>query len=105
MTVYRDGVEPSDEAVDTFFKVMNQTLDDLPEFSSVANKDKQAFNNMLIGFSGLLLAGYVEGKQNNDAATLKLYSQLAGELVKMVLKVEADRLQLKDGFIVIVLIL
>ena len=102
MTVYRDGGEPSDEAVDMFFKVMNQTLDDLPEFATVANKDKQAFNNMLIGFSGLLLAGYVEGKQNNDAATLKLYSQLAGELVKMVLKVEPDRLQVKDGFIVIV---
>jgi len=101
MTVYRDAEEPSDQAVDTFFKIMNQALDDMPEFATVANKDKQAFNNMLVGFSGLLLAGYTEGKQNNDAATLKLYSQLAGELIKMVLKVEPDRLQLKDGFIVI----
>lgn len=56
----------------------------------------------MIGFAGLLLAGYVEGKQANDAATLKLYSQLAGELIKMVLKIEPERLQLKDGFIVII---
>jgi len=102
MTVYRDGTEPSDEAAETFYKVMNQTLDDLPEFATVSNKDKQAYNNVMIGFAGLLLAGYTEGKQSNDAAALKLYSQLAGELIKMVLKVEPDRLQLKDGFIVIV---
>lgn len=102
MTVYRDGAEPTDEAVETFFKVMSQSIDDLPEFAKVSNKDKQAYNNVMIGFAGLLLAGYVEGKQANDAATLKVYSQLAGELLKMVLKVEPDRLQIKDGFIVIV---
>ncbi|MDI1240297.1 MAG: hypothetical protein PSX80_00055 [bacterium] len=102
MTVYRDGAEPPDEAVETFYRVMNQSLDDMPEFGKVSNKEKQAYNNVMIGFAGLLLAGYMEGKQNNDAATLKLYSQLAGELIKMVLKVEPDRLQLKDGWIVIV---
>lgn len=102
LTVYRDGAEPSDEAVDVFFKAVNYALDDMPEFAAVPNKDKQAFNNVMIGFSGLLLAGYTEGTQNNDAATLKLYSQLAGELIKMVLKVEPDRLQVKDGYIVII---
>jgi len=102
MTVYRDGTEPSDQAVETFYRVMNQSLDDMPEFATVSNKDKQAYNNVMIGFAGLLLAGYMEGKQSNDAASLKVYSQLAGELIKMVLKVEPDRLQLKDGFIVIV---
>ncbi|MEO5857684.1 MAG: DUF6683 family protein [Pyrinomonadaceae bacterium] len=102
MTVYRDGTEPSDDAAETFYRVMNQSLDDLPEFATVPNKDKQAYNNVMIGFAGLLLAGYMEGKQSKDAATLKVYSQLAGELIKMVLKVEPDRLLLKDGFIVIV---
>ena len=99
LTVYRDGAEPSDEAVDAYFKAVNYALDDIPEFANVPNKDKQAFNNVMIGFSGLLLAGYTEGKRNNDAATLKLYSQLAGELIKMVLKVEPERLRLKDGVI------
>ncbi len=102
MTVYRDGTEPTEEAADTFYRVMNQSLDDVPEFAKASNKEKQAYNNVMIGFAGLLLAGYVEGKQTNDAAALKVYSQLAGELIKMVLKVEPDRLQIKDGFIVIV---
>ena len=67
MTVYRDADEPSDEAANNYYRNINFALDDTPEFGTLANKDKQAFNNMLIGFSGFLLAGYTEGKQNNDA--------------------------------------
>lgn len=102
MTVYRDTEEPSEKAVNTLYTVINQSVDQIPDFASTPNKDKQAFNNLMIGFSGLLLAGYTEGKQNQDAETLKLYSQLAGELIKMVLKIEPDRLRIKDGMIVIV---
>src|SRR5688572_22924638 len=73
MTVYRDAEEPSDEAVQTYFKVVNAALDEMPEFAKVSNREKQNFNDMVIGFGGLLLAGYVEGKQNNDAATIETY--------------------------------
>jgi len=46
---------------------------------------------MLIGFSGLLLAGYLEGRQDNDPATLAAYRQLPGELMKLVLKIDPER--------------
>ena len=69
MTAYHNAEVPSDEAIHTYYKVMNVALDEIPEFATVANKDKQAFDNMLIGFGGMLLAVYSEGKQNNDAAT------------------------------------
>ena len=70
MTVYHNAEEPSDEAVSTYYKVMNAALDEIPEMATAANKDKQGFNNMLIGFSGMLLAVYSEAKQNNDANAL-----------------------------------
>jgi len=100
MTVYRDAEEPSDDAVNNYFNVVNSTLDEMPEFAAVTNKDKQSFNNMLVGFGGLLLAGYTEGKQNNDAATIANYQKLAGMLIQMVLKTSPDNLRIENGQIV-----
>ena len=101
LVVYRDIEEPSAEAANDYFKVVNAALDEIPEFASVANKDKQGFNNMLIGFSGLLIAGYVEGKQNNDTATLASYKKLAGMLIEMVLKTDPENIRVEDNQILL----
>ena len=101
MTVYRDAEEPSDEAVAAYYKIVNAALDDMPEFANVSNKDKQNFNNMAIGFAGLLLAGYTEGKENNDAATIDSYKKLAGGLIQLVLKANPDNLRIENGQIVL----
>jgi len=100
MTAYHNAEVPSDEAVNTYYKVMNVALDEMPELATVASKDKQAFNNMLIGFSGMLLAVYTEGKQNNDANELATSKKLAGMLIEMVLKTEPENLRIEDGQIV-----
>jgi hypothetical protein len=99
LNVYWDE-EPSDEAANDYFKVLNTALDEIPEFATVANKDKQGFNNMLIGFSGLLTAGYLEGKQNNNADTLASYKKLAGMLIEMVLKTHPENIRIENGQIV-----
>ena len=100
MTAYHNAEVPSDEAVNTYYRVMNVALDEIPEFATVANKDKQAFNNMLIGFSGMLLAVYSEGKQNNNADTLATSKKLAGMLIEMVLKTDPENLRIENGQIV-----
>ena len=100
MTAYHNAEVPSDEAVNTYYQVMNVALDEIPEWASVANKDKQAFNNMLIGFSGMLLAIYEEAKQNNDANALATSKKLAGMLVEMVLKTDPENLRVENGQIV-----
>ena len=100
MTVYHDAEVPSDEAVNTYYKVMNVALDEIPELATVANKDKQAFNNMLIGFSGMQLAVYTEAKQNNDAAELATSKKLAGMLIELVLKTDPQNLRIENGQIV-----
>ncbi len=56
---------------------------------------------MLIGFSGLLLAGYLEGKQNNNADTLASYKKLAGMLVEMVLKTDPENIRVEDNQIML----
>ena len=100
MTAYHNADEPSDEAVNTYYKVMNVALDEIPEFAAVTNKDKQAFNNMLIGFSGMLLAIHTEAKQNNDANALATSKKLAGMLIEMVLKTDPENLRTENGQIV-----
>ena len=100
MTVYHDAQEPSEEAVQAYYKMMNVVLDEMPELDKAANKDKQGFNNMLIGFGGMLLAVYSEAKQNDDAATLEKSKKLAGMLIEMVLKTDPENLRLENGQIV-----
>ena len=101
MTVYHDAEEPSDEAVDNYFKAVNIALDEIPEFGKLPNKDKQGFNNMLIGFSGIMLATYSEAKQSNDPDTLATSKKLAAMLIEMVLKADPENIRIENGQIVI----
>src|SRR5688572_30509734 len=97
MTVYHDAEEPSAEATNNYFKSVNSALDEIPEYATVANKDKQGFNNMSVGFSGMLLAVYSEAKQNNDANALATTKKLAGMLIEMVLKADPENLRIENG--------
>jgi hypothetical protein len=98
---YHDAGEPSDEAAAAFFKLINATLDEIPELGRASNKDKQGFNDMAVGFAGLLVAGYVEAKQNNDAASLALNKKLAEMMIQMILKTDPQNVRLENGSIVI----
>lgn len=100
MTVYHDTEAPTDEAAEAYYKVVNAALDEMPEFATITNKDKQNYNNMMVAFGGLLLAGYVEGKQAGDAATIENYRKLAGGLIQLVLKTDPENLRIENGQIV-----
>lgn len=101
-TVYHDtSEEPSDEMVDALYQAINQSLDEVPEFGKMANRDKQGLYNTLIAFAGIPLATYAEGKQSGDAATIKVAGQLAAQMLKLVLKIDADRIKISQGSITI----
>ena len=100
MTVYHDAGEPTDDAVDAHYRILNTAIDETPGFAGVSNQNKQGFNDVMIGFGGILLAGYSEGKQNADAETLANYRKLAGMLIEMILKTDPERLRLENGQIV-----
>jgi hypothetical protein len=97
MTVYHNAEEPSDEAANTYYKVMNLALDEIPDMATAANKDKQGLNNTLVGFSGMLLAIHSEAQQNNDADALAKSKKLAGMLIEMVLKTDPEHLRVENG--------
>lgn len=98
-TIYHEAEEPSDETVETLFYAINQSLDEIPEFGRMPNREKQKLYNTLIGMAAIPLATYTEGKGNGDAATIKTARQLAGELIKIVLKVEPDKVRFANGTI------
>ena len=100
MTVYHAADEPGEAAVDSHFKNLNAALDEVPDFAAISDKEKQRFNNVMIGFAGILLAGYSEGKQNKDAETMAGYKKLAGMMIEMVLKTDPENLRMENGQIV-----
>ncbi len=101
MTVYHDAEEPSADAANVYYKAVNSALDEMPDLAKATNKEKQAFNNVLIGFSGILLAGYSEGKQNNDATVLASNKKLAGMLIEMILKTNPENFKIENNRIVV----
>jgi hypothetical protein len=101
MTVYHDGDEPSADAANNYFKAVNSALDEMPDLAKATNKEKQAFNNVLIGFSGILLTGYTEAKQTNNAETLDSSKKLAGMLIELILKTNPENITIKDNQIAV----
>jgi len=97
VTVYRDGPEPSESGADNFFNGFSQVIDSVPEFAKIPNREKQDYYNKLIGFSGLLLAGYNEGKQANNRETIGAYKQIAGMLIEMILKTDPNNIKVSGG--------
>lgn len=95
-TIYHGSDEPSDDTVSALYQAINQSIDDVPEFGKMTNRDKQGLYNTLIAFAGIPLAAYTEGQQRKDEATVKVASQIAGQLIELVLKVEADKVRLQQ---------
>ena len=92
-TVYHDSAEPSDETVKAIYEAANQSIDSVPDFAKASNKDKTTINDLFVGFSALPLATYMEAKQSGDAETLKTARTLAGEMIKLVLKTDPEKLK------------
>ncbi len=96
--VYHDDPEPSEEALDNLWDGLDEVLAELPEMSQMSDRDKQEMYDTLISFSGLVLAGYMNGKETNDPATQQAYRLLAGSLIQTVLQISPDEMRFgRDG--------
>jgi hypothetical protein len=96
-TVYHDAPEPGDETSEIVYNAVTASIDSLPDFAAASNKDKQTLYNTLIGFTAIPFATYVEGKQNGDTATVTTASKLAGEMIKLVLKIDPEKVKFESG--------
>lgn len=96
-TIYHEAAEPDDATANALFESINQAIDEVPDFGTASNKDKQAMYNLLIGFAGIPLATYTEGKNNNDAETVSAARQLAGKMIEIVLKTDPAKVRFDQG--------
>jgi hypothetical protein len=100
VTIYHDAPEPDTAGIDAQFKAINASIDQIPEFASMPNREKQSFQNMMIGFGGMLLAIYTEGKESGNADTIANAKKLAGMLIEMVLKADPENIRIENNRIV-----
>jgi hypothetical protein len=100
ITVYHDAEEPSPAGLESYYRSVNASIDQIPGFESIPNREKQNFQNTMIGFGGMLIAVYTEGKQNNDPRTLAAAKKLAGVLIEMVLKTDVQNIKVENGLVV-----
>ena len=97
VTVYHDAPEPSEEATENLFLALDAMFNEMPEMANVPNKDKQFLHDTFIGFSGLVLAGYMQAKETKDQQTLKQYRQIAGALLQEILKINPDKVSFEGN--------
>lgn len=97
VTVYHNDPEPSDAAVDQLWDGLNDTLNGLPEMSKLSDAEKQEMYEMLVACGGLVWAGHVYTKESGDANAAAVYRQLAGELIRTVLKSDPEKLRFNSG--------
>ena len=101
VTVYNDAPEPSDEASENLADALSELMSENPQITQLSNRNKQGLHDRLVYVSGLILAGYVNGKQTNDAASLQAFRLLAGVCLQSVLQIEPQRLRFNDNGLVI----
>lgn len=96
-TIYHDSEEPSDEAMDVLYTAISRSIDEIPEFAKTTDREKQSIYDILIGFTGIPLALYSQGKESGDAGTVAAARQLSAKLIEIVLKGDAEKIRYANG--------
>ena len=97
--LYNGTDDPGDEFAQALYDAVRSSIDELPEFGKMANKDKHGLYNTLLALSGIPLTFYADAQQRNDPEAVATARKLAGEMLKMVFKTEPERLRLTaNGF-------
>lgn len=92
VTVARDGPEPSDATAQAVFQALSQSVDETPAIANASAAEKQQLYETLLGFTGIPLAIYTEGKERQDAEQVQTARALANNFLQLVLKVKAEQL-------------
>jgi len=101
VTAYNDAPEPSDEATDNLMDALTEIMSAAPQITQLSNRNKQLLHDRLVYVSGLILAGYLNGKQTNDQRTTTAFRLLAGACLQSVLQLEPRRLHFNQAGLVV----
>ncbi|MBX3244520.1 MAG: hypothetical protein KF685_08705 [Acidobacteria bacterium] len=99
--VYHGSPEPSDKAVDALWDALDESLQELPEFAQMSDRDKQMLSDTLVSLSGLMILGHPQYNPSLDKQTQEAYREIAGTMIRTVLQTDPEKLRFgKDGLIV-----
>ncbi|MBC7898865.1 MAG: hypothetical protein H7070_02330, partial [Saprospiraceae bacterium] len=93
LTAFHQSELPSDEAGESLYKLLSGSMPGTPEFAKLSNSEKQQMHDWLVCMGGFVIAGYMEAKQSGDQASLSNFSQIADQSMRIVLGIEAGKLQ------------
>lgn len=93
-TVYHATAEPTDAQFEDLRQMIADTLLEADAMNGISDRQKQEMAETLVLYTGLAGWGYQTAQQSGDAASLKLYRQLAGQNLQTVLKISPDRISL-----------
>ncbi len=98
LMVYHDSPEPSEEAIDNVYQTLADSLTEDGNLATSSDLSKQQISDTLVYISGIVLAGYMNGKQTNDKETLDAYRVMAGSCLQTLMKIDPDSLKFsKNG--------
>ena len=86
---------PSDRATELLFGELQAVIAGAPEFARMSSAEKQRMHDWLVMMGGFTLAGYADAGRTGDAAGLNTYRELADNLLRLVLGIEASKLSFK----------
>jgi hypothetical protein len=93
-TVYHATAEPTDAQFEDLRQMIADTLLEADAMNGVSDVQKQEMAETLVLYTGLAGWGYQTAQQTGDAASAKLYRQLAGQNLQTVLKISPDRINI-----------
>ncbi|PZA07322.1 hypothetical protein DNA98_08990 [Meiothermus sp. Pnk-1] len=90
------GEEPSEQALLGLWRVVEEAFGGSPEFKKATGPERQRLYELFVLMATLPLAGYSVATQENDAALMKTYQEIAGGLLSVVLGVKPEQLRFTD---------
>ena len=101
VTAFNDAPEPSELATENLLAAINELAVATPALSRASDREKQLMNDRLIYVGGLILAGYLNGKQTNDADSTMQFRLLAGIALQAALNLEPQKLRFDETGLVV----
>lgn len=95
-SLYHGEGQPSDPQLLELRETIAQALVEGNALARVTDRQKQEMYETLVLFTGFALAAYEEGKQSNNAESIKIGQQLAGQNLQSVFGISADKISFTD---------
>jgi tRNA_anti-like len=91
-SVYHDGGQPPDAQMLDLREVIADALLEGNAMNGITDRHKQEMYESLVLFTGFALAAYQEGKEGNNAASVAVGRQLAGQNLLAVTGISPDKI-------------